>query len=334
MTTVTLRSLRASSLFHRDPHGLFVQQLLLRSSSISLQSHPTLRRLTSNSSTTSKTTTRPPNPLSKVNGPASTLPAPLDLPPRQPSQSYFPSYLFSLGKAYASFYKTGVKNIYTNFQSSRPLQRSLDTQYRGSLAAAISANALSRSDFQLLHRNWHDIKRVPMFGLVFLICGEFTPLVVIALSNVVPWTCRIPKQIESDRRKLEERRSISFRNLTMEPPTRSGTEQLRRQQLIHISWSLGLSSRIWDWLGGQYPGLPTGILKGKVRRRVQYLEMDDKLIRECGGVREMEEQEVRMACVERGINVQGRSEGGVRTDLGAWLKSAEKAPIERLLLTR
>jgi len=173
-----------------------------------------------------------------------------------------------------------------------------------------------------------------MFGLVFLICGEFTPLVVIALSNVVPWTCRIPKQIESDRRKLEQRRSISFRNLTLEPSSQPGVENLRRQQLIHISWSLGLSSKIWDWLGGQYPGLPTGILRGKVERKVRYLEMDDRLIREGGGVREMEGEEVRMACVERGINVLGRSEQDVRTDLGSWLRSAEVVPVERLLLTR
>jgi hypothetical protein len=120
----------------------------------------------------------------------------------------------------------------------------------------------------------------------------------------------------------------------MEPPKGKGVEGLQRQQLIHISWSLGLSSRIWDYLGGQYPGLPTGILRGKVRRRVKYLEMDDRLIRACGGVREMEAEEVRMACVERGINVLGRSEGDVRTDLGAWLASAEKVPVERLLLTR
>ena len=173
-----------------------------------------------------------------------------------------------------------------------------------------------------------------MFTLVFFICGEFTPLVVIAVSNIVPWTCRIPKQIESDRRKLEERRTISFRNLTLDPPSQSGVEQLVRQQLIHISWSLGLSSRLWDYLGGQYPGLPTRILRRKVGRRVRYLEMDDRLIRECGGVRDMVVEEVRMACVERGINVLGRSEGDVRKDLGAWLKNAEIVPIERLLLTR
>jgi hypothetical protein len=111
-------------------------------------------------------------------------------------------------------------------------------------------------------------------------------------------------------------------------------EELGRMELIHISWSLGLSSSAWDLLGGKLPGLPTGILKGKVRRRVEYLGMDDKLIREEGGVKGMEEEEVRMACVERGIDVCGRSGEHVRESLDAWLRSSVEWPIERLLLTR
>jgi len=170
-----------------------------------------------------------------------------------------------------------------------------------------------------------------MFALVFLICGEFTPLVVIAISSIVPWTCRIPRQIESDRKKLEERRSVSFRNLTVEPPSEKGVEKLGREQLMHISWSLGLSSAMWDRFDAL---LTNGLLKRKVKRRVMYLDMDDKLIREGGGVREMDDEEVRMACVERGINSIGRSEIDLRRELGAWLKSAETAPVERLLLTR
>jgi hypothetical protein len=105
-------------------------------------------------------------------------------------------------------------------------------------------------------------------------------------------------------------------------------------QLIHMSWSLGLSSSVWDYLGGQFPGLPTFMLKKKVARRVQYLEMDDMLLQK-GNVEELDEQEVTMACVERGINVVGRNEEDLKEDLGSWLKARVKgAPIERLLLTR
>lgn len=173
-----------------------------------------------------------------------------------------------------------------------------------------------------------------MFALVLLVCGEFTPLVVIALTSIVPWTCRIPKQIQSDRAKLEERRRISFRNLTAKFPEKGGIEALNRMQLLHISWSLGLSSSAWDYLGGQLPGLPTGVLRRKVKRRVEYLEMDDRLIGRAGGVKDMDVEEVRMALVERGLDVLGRQEKGLKGDLNAWLKSREKVSVERLLLTR
>lgn len=171
--------------------------------------------------------------------------------------------------------------------------------------------------------------------LVFFICGEFTPLVVIALTSIVPYTCRIPKQIENDRKTLEKRRDISFRNLTTAlPGNAAGAHDLERMQLLHISWSLGLSSSVWDWLGGRLPGLPTSILRRKVRKRVQYLEWDDKLIIKGGGVEGMSLEEVKMALIERGVDVLGKSESRLRSALKAWLRARDQASILRLLLTR
>jgi hypothetical protein len=52
-------------------------------------------------------------------------------------------------------------------------------------------------------------------------------------------------------------------------------------------------------------------------------------------VGELEGEEVRMALVERGLDVQGREEWKLRADLEAWLRSRDGgAPVERLLLTR
>jgi hypothetical protein len=325
MSTLTLGSLRTFRLLHHPAHSLLEQKLIC-----SRQFQVLQRRLAS-SSTTTTTAVAPSTSLSKVNGPSTTLPAPLTLPTRLPTQPFL-LYAFAVGKAYLAFYKTGVKNIYTNFRASLPLQRMLDNKFSGSLSEAISGKALTRSDFQLLHRNWHDIKRLPVFALVVLCCGEFTPLVVITISSIVPWTCRIPTQIESDLKKLEERRAISFGNLTAEPPKEKGAGALERMHLLHISWSLGLRSTAWDWLG--YAGLADWMLRSKVGRRVLYLEMDDALIQECGGVGEMEGQEVRMACIERGVDVLGKSEEQLRMYLEAWLKAATKVPVERLLLTR
>jgi hypothetical protein len=327
MSLLILRALRPSTL------PQFTSQNLSKRFLFPLQTTPLYQHRQSSTSPASTPKSNLSAADSKVNGPPSTLPAPLVLPTRLPDQPFLFKYAFTLGKAYATFYKTGVKNIFNNFVLSRPLVARIDKEFGASIPKALAANALSRSDFQLLLRNKHDIKRVPVFALVFMICGEFTPLVVLLVSNVVPWTCRIPKQIEGDRRTLEERRKISFRNLTSYPPE-GGVEQLDRQQLIHISWSLGLSSKMWDWLGGRYPGLPTGVLRKKVERRVQYLRTDDRLVERGGGVSKMDIEEVRMALVERGVDVLGVDERKLRELLRGGLKATKKVGVETLLLTR
>lgn len=276
-----------------------------------------------------------PPPQSRVNGPPSTLPPPLHLPDRQEYQSSTFRYLLATGKAYLKFYKTGTKAIWTNFKTSRPVQAELDKKYGGYLTRAIEDGFIDRYKFQLLTRTWHDVKRVPIFAVVFAVCGEFTPFVVIALSSVVPYVCRIPKQIEGDRKRVESRRAISFRNLTTDlPKEHEGVSDLQRMQLLHISWSLGLSSSAWDWLGGQLPGLPTFMLRRKVARAVHHIEMDDQLIKLGGGVQQINLEEMNIALVERGVDVLGKTETQVRAYLKAWIANREKISVERLLLTR
>jgi len=70
-------------------------------------------------------------------------------------------------------------------------------------------------------------------------------------------------------------------------------------------------------------------------QQLHSLEMDDKLIKkQDSGIREMNLEEVRMALVERGVDVMGKSKEQLRASLKAWIKSREKSSVERLLLTR
>lgn len=92
---------------------------------------------------------------------------------------------------------------------------------------------------------------------------------------------------------------------------------------------------MWDYLGGQYPGLPTFLLRRKVAHAVQYIEMDDSLIKASGlPLSSMDIEEVRMALVERGVDILGKNETWLRGHLGAWMKCREKSAVEALLLTR
>jgi len=268
----------------------------------------------------------------KVNGPVTTLPPPLVLPVRGPDQGTI-SYYYRFGSAYIAFYKTGFKNVWHNYKASRTLQRTvLDAKCGGSLQRAVHSGLLTRSDFQLLVRSWHDVKRIPAFALVFIACGEFTPLVVLFISGVVPRTCQIPKQVRGDREKVEVRRKASFRELVVAPPAEDvGVGGLKREQLLHISRSLGLHSGWWPE-GFGLP--PDGLLKAKIKGRAEYLDMDDYLIESDGGVGEMEMEEVRMALEERGLDVLGKNDEQLKMLLRSWLWARAKRPVMTLFLTR
>jgi LETM1-like protein len=230
------------------------------------------------------------------------------------------------------FYKAGLKNVYRNFQSARQIQARIRNQEAGhsrSLSQAVQQNLISRSEFQLLARNWHDTKRIPIFVLIFIVCGEFTPLIVPFFPAAVPWTCRIPNQIAADRQKEEERRRVSFRDLTDLPGPNVPVEDLKRNQLLHISRSLSLHSRLWP------EGLlPTdGMLKKRIMARMEYLRMDDSLIVKDGGVKDLEMEEVRMALTERGVDVLGPRDDELKSLLLAWIKESKKRGLE-MILTR
>lgn len=148
-------------------------------------------------------------------------------------------------------------------------------------------------------RSRHDTRRIPVFAVVFLVFGEFSPLVLPFISSVVPWNCRIPKQLQGDREKQEQRRKEAFAKLPSEVLVEKATDGLDREELLHVSNVLGLHSTKWP---GALGLPPTGWLRWKVRRRVEYLELDDTLLERGGGPTALDGgEELKMAVVERGM---------------------------------
>ncbi|KAK3385032.1 hypothetical protein B0H63DRAFT_378184, partial [Podospora didyma] len=228
-----------------------------------------------------------------ANPPATTRPPPLELPTRTPETSTF-SYLVNTGKAYLNFYKTGIKQIWTNTQ----LVRGLPSRNIHELKM--------RAEIQLLLRWQHDIRRVPIFGLLMLVCGEFTPFVVMAVPSIVPFTCRIPKQVFKLQQKKEQRRKrAQLSNL----PVNGSTATL-------VSRSLGLMSPFWDRFGKE---LPYAMSRKRFQERIDFLAADDELIRASGGVDALEADEVRLACNDRGFNICHVPDHVLQQNLRDWL---------------
>ncbi|KAI0404723.1 hypothetical protein F4802DRAFT_218058 [Xylaria palmicola] len=289
--------------------------------------------------------TRPaPGPLSDpLNPPASTRPPPLDLPERDPSANLF-THLFRLGKAYTTFYKAGLKAVFTNRRLLRDLP---DTPPPGlplppasargrATAATVAATAPAslaptraldktanptRAALLLRARVRHDTARLPLFALVVLVCGEFTPFIVLLFPRLTPYTCRIPAQAAVIRRGIEARRAASLRALAYVPDS-GDAAALRRVADGHICRSLGLGSPLWDRVGFDVP-----FARSRAADVVRRIVQDDTLLRSGGGVGALVDEEVVLACEERGIDTLGKDIASLRRRLGEWI--AKSVPAQK-----
>ncbi|KAI1636028.1 hypothetical protein F4809DRAFT_663237 [Biscogniauxia mediterranea] len=281
-------------------------------------SSPTLTPTTTTSTTTAAAAaaTQVFSPL--LNPPSSTRPPPLDLPIRDPSTS-FVTYLYRLGKAYTTFYKTGIKAVFAN----RRLLASTP-------APSSSSSPPTRAHLLLRQRARHDLSRLPLFGLVVFICGELTPLVVLLFPQLTPYTCRIPKQTGVIRRgrRLRRARAARFARSLVDNAGLAGAIA-HPSAAGHVCRVLGLTSTVWDRLGTDGP-----FARSRADAAVRALARDDALIREGGGVAALEDAEVVLACEDRGIDVRDFQEqeagsmGELRARLGRWVGSTEAPRAE------
>ena len=311
---------------NRQPrHGLVLFQLRFASTTAESK---TIASSGKSPSSSSLVTTAPIISRSAANPPDTTRPPPLELPIRVANQSTV-AYLFAIGKAYLTFYKTGLKNIYTNTRllynltsgSGLPSDSPVSPSDTSSVASppVVHPVGLVRST-ELLRARWiHDIRRVPVFLILLFICGELTPFVVLALPGTVPFTCRIPRQVDKLQRQAEERRRGAFTDLhalRAELRARTGSEELSATQVArHITRGLGLVSNLWERVG-----IPAPLAAAKARRRLAFLAQDDALLLQSGGVPALETPEMRLACVDRGIDVLGKSDDELAGLLTRWLE--------------
>ncbi|RJE26678.1 hypothetical protein PHISCL_01002 [Aspergillus sclerotialis] len=296
-----------------------------------------------------------------VNPPASTRPIEITLPNNADFSADIGGkfkYYFTIGKEYLRFYKTGLKNVYLNYRASLPLRRSLNlpsyipispppgpsSQNASAFRATVKSTKLSRSSFQLVRRAAYDMRRLIPFGLTFIICGELTPFIVLALGNAItPYTCRIPRQIEKARAKrmdvkraaLVAHQVATTGSLT---PFAAGSDQeldllascyadldwaksASVEEILHACAVLGLTKSY-----NRHPLLASVIYRPRLQRYAEYLSVDDQLIRDGGGVKTMEASEVRIAVEERGGvdirdgNVGWKAEREERRWLEQWLQ--------------
>ncbi|TLD28328.1 hypothetical protein PspLS_03333 [Pyricularia sp. CBS 133598] len=261
-----------------------------------------------------------------VNPPATTRPPPLNLPIRGADTSKA-GHLIATGKAYFTFYKTGMSHIAKNyklssavdqhaqqFREAGPDEAELADSRDPSSSAPVPPPPGSRAAVVLRERLRHDLSRLPVFALILLVCGEFTPLVVMLLPRVVPLPCRIPRQVDKLDRLAEARRSASFAELEQKQAQSKDGALDAAVTYRHIGRSLSL-------LGGPVATalLPSLILQRRVNMRLAFLADDDAILRANGATTALVPDEVRLACKDRGMDVLGVDDGELDQLLKRWL---------------
>ncbi|KAI4244855.1 MAG: hypothetical protein L6R40_002761 [Gallowayella cf. fulva] len=270
-----------------------------------------------------------------LNPPASTLPPPLLLPTpaTELTGKERLKFYYRTGRAYLTFYKSGLKAMDQNWKLLRQMRPRIPSGQ--SSEQALRNGLLSRAEYHFARRTSSDVSRFPLFLLVLVICGEFTPLVVVfmGLNGAVPRVCHIPRQINGAREKLEARRRESFREGTVTGKQMGKSEDaqtLPRPVMLHIGRSLGLYSSLWDKVGVT----PTVLLPRRIQKATDRIDVDDLAIQRGGGVRHLNDEELKLAAEERGLDVVGRPAEELKSVLLRWMDARKRATIVDLLCRR
>lgn len=248
----------------------------------------------------------------------STRPPSFEAPRRLASDTLL-SYLLKTGKTYWAFYKTGLKNLLANRKDMKEIQAWIHpfslpaaARYGGLMHKTKQDNDvpipyITHRDFQLYHRTRADLRKLIPFGLLLLICGEFTPIALVVLGRrAVPKVCYLPGQQREeiddavDRFRLwkTEMAKLTAGNTPEHPahqldftPKTGRLEHPWRRDLL-FAYMVGLTNfyRLpFPITRGLYWHF---ILNGRITRYLENIFCDTILIRREGGFEAMSPQDV------------------------------------------
>lgn len=161
---------------------------------------------------------------------------------------------------------------------------------------------LTRHDYQLIKRTSRDIIKLPVFGLIFLVFMECTPLVCYILPEITPLTCILPYFLpkvwnsKSSVKLLEERSDSidSWENLALKNAYNLPIDQARL-----LAKCLRLTSRyIPNFL------YPESLVRKRLQQHYCYLCVDNYYLsgqNSEGNVWNLLPQELMSACLERNL---------------------------------
>ncbi|KAJ2776924.1 hypothetical protein GGI15_004676, partial [Coemansia interrupta] len=237
-------------------------------------------------------------------------------------------------KGFVSFYKSGLKELVSNLRAASGIQ-----------ARMANGEAVTRAEYQIVHRSPSDKLRLVPFGFLVLVIPELIPLSIWLFPGMCPSTCRTFSQVVKMAKKQDEirqkmhvlalERILSLDLSPQEFMHDTGIARLQQQQRSMDALSLEHTSEdnLQMLCAFMNVSAKRGARAEALRRHLEYLRQDDRLLVSEELVDRLGLAELHRACQERGIPSAGYSEGHLRIALHSWMRQSAggKADVASLM---
>ncbi|ODQ64958.1 hypothetical protein NADFUDRAFT_46768 [Nadsonia fulvescens var. elongata DSM 6958] len=247
------------------------------------------------------------------------------------------------------------KDFYKRVRMRREREEKLADQVKAELSEHISGNisnvipvnvqvplaSLTRAEYNLILRTSHDIRKLPLFVLIFCIFFEFTPLVMRIFTSLNPQLCLTPGQTQrefasrsADIHALKSLSNKLYTGITLNKQLSRTAYNLSKSETRQLARVLKVVSRSVPTV--MYPDW---ILQDRIEAKFKQIKADDILIGLYGGVWNLNMHELNLACLDRGIalsytipddskastkKMAQKSEEQLRVELFYWITNLSK----------
>lgn len=149
-------------------------------------------------------------------------------------------------------FKSSIKNPHdlTHYLSNELYLRQIKDAACDKEPNKLKLTNITRSEYQLILRTYKDIRKLPVFGLLFLIFEELTPFVCYFFPQLIPTTCMLPSILKKEEMKKLKMTTKDSKELFFKFFRENSLYTLKSEDLKFLSKYFGLStfSRISDTL--------------------------------------------------------------------------------------
>ncbi|ANB12332.1 hypothetical protein AWJ20_582 [Sugiyamaella lignohabitans] len=276
--------------------------------------------------------------------------------------------ILASGKRFVKLYKSGITNVYKNHKTCRALKMKykfknlpeltkyiIDSGFAQDVQSktksiekepvkplSVSETHITRSEYMILQRTARDIRKVPLFAVVFAVFFETTPLLLMLFPKLAPSTCMSPSYIEKEIKKTEDKiislKPSTSNTSTLTENTTGTTESTADAEstISNLDLDKMYSRSVYMLSRAELESLSSALvfptssiplqklysdtkLRLLIKAQIDEIRADNILLSRFGSTRALDSRELRLACHARGVSITGKTDDELRTKLLLWM---------------